>query len=108
MQFEAAKNIFLRACKHSASARTWLGVGIACYRTGETTEAEEALAEANTLNNYDAYAWAYLALVSLRTNRLVEAEHAYKYAVKTGLRDEVLLGEIWQAQAAAGVGNTSA
>ena len=52
------------------------------FQLGELTEAEDALAEANVLNNYDPEVWAYLSLVCLRTARQLEAEQAYKYAVK--------------------------
>lgn len=34
----------------------------------EITEAEDALSEANALNNYNAEVWAYLALVSLKVS----------------------------------------
>lgn len=48
----------------------------------ELSEAEDALAEANILNNTDPEVWAYLSLVCLRTNRQLEAEQSFKYAVK--------------------------
>ena len=46
---------------------TWLGVGIACYRLGDLSQAEDALVEANILNNLDAAVWGYLSLVCLQT-----------------------------------------
>ncbi len=49
---------------------------------GELSEAEDALAEANVLNNTDPEVWAYLSLVCLKTGRELEAEQAYKYAIK--------------------------
>ena len=52
---------------------------------GELSEAEDALAEANILNNSDSEVWAYLSLVCLKTARQFEAEQAYKYAVKVGV-----------------------
>jgi Flp pilus assembly protein TadD len=48
----------------------------------ELGEAEDALSEANILNNADPEVWAYLSLVCLKTGRQLEAEQAYKYAVK--------------------------
>ena len=58
---------------------------------GELSDAEDALAEANILNNSDPEVWAYLALVCLRTRRQFEAEQAYKYAIKVSYR----LADIW-------------
>ena len=45
-------------------------------------DAEDALTEANVLNNLEPEVWAYLCLLCLDTERLVEAEQAYKYTVK--------------------------
>ena len=48
----------------------------------ELSNAEDALSEANILNNTDPEVWAYLSLVCLKTGRQLEAEQAYKYAIK--------------------------
>ena len=45
-------------------------------------EAEDALSEANILNNSDPEVWAYLSMVCLKTGRRLEAEQALKYAIK--------------------------
>lgn len=104
-KFEQAKQQFLMACKRSPSCVSWLGVGISCYRLNELSEAEDALGEANVLNNSDPEVWAYLSLVCLKTGRQLEAEQAYKYAIKLQLDDMDLLDELRTVQEEVGFGN---
>lgn len=96
-EFLKAKDIYLNACTRKASCMTWLGAGIALYRLGEFSEAEQALNEANVLDNHNSMVWTYLALVCLQQKRHLEAEHCYKYAIKTGPLSDDLLSEIKQS-----------
>ncbi|NXR80718.1 CFA70 protein, partial [Pycnonotus jocosus] len=106
-EYGRAKQIYLLACGNSATCLTWLGVGIACYRLGEMLEAEDALSEANALNNANPEVWGYLALICLQGGRQLEAEQCYKYSVKLGLQNEALLEEIRATQHRCGFGDPS-
>ncbi|KAJ3609118.1 hypothetical protein NHX12_023644, partial [Muraenolepis orangiensis] len=106
-QFQSARTTYLKVCASSPSCLTWLGLGIACYRLENLGEAEDALTEANTLNNLNPEVWGYLAMVSLKLGRRVEAEQSYKYAVKLNLQDEPVLREIKELQDQLGFGDPS-
>lgn len=97
-----AKTAYLKVCKLSPSCVTWLGTGISCYRLNELDSAEQALNEANILDNKNPDVWAYLALVCLKKRRHLEAEHCYKYSIKLGVYDEVLIDELKETMTEAG------
>ena len=68
LQYTKAKETYLRACRKTPSSQTWRGVGVACYHLNDLPQAEDALCEANILNNLDSTVWAYLTLVCLKVH----------------------------------------
>ena len=68
-------------------------------------DSEDGLSEANILNNKAPEVWAYLSLICLKTNRPLEAEQAYKYAIKLNLDNQSLLDEIHALQEQVGFGH---
>lgn len=68
-------------------------------------EAKNALCEANILNNKAPEVWAYLSLICLKTNKPLEAEQGYKYAIKLNLDNPELLEEIHLMQETVSFGN---
>lgn len=103
--YAKVRALFLAACHAQPSATTWEGVGIACYHMDNLEDAEVALAESNLYDNRNPTVWGYLALIALRTGRVVEAEEAYKFALTQGLTDSKLLKAIRVLQENTGFGN---
>jgi tetratricopeptide (TPR) repeat protein len=97
-----AKEVFLYACRQAPSCTSWLGAGVACRRLGEMGQAEEALAEANVLNNRHPVVWGQVAMLALQKQRYDEAEQALGQAYKLGLMLSPLLIELSAALHACG------
>jgi tetratricopeptide (TPR) repeat protein len=91
VQVRIAKAMFLKACQVKPTCESWLGVGKACFQLQEYDEAEDALSEANILNNRDSEVWLHLALVSLAIGRKVEAKRTLAQSLRIGVMDFSLL-----------------
>ncbi|KAI9098181.1 hypothetical protein DFS34DRAFT_619887 [Phlyctochytrium arcticum] len=92
-----AKSMYLRACHAGPSAASWLGVGRACLALETWDEAEDALAEANVLNNRNAEVWAHLALLNIKQDRSFESSQCIAQALRLGVRDASVLRSAAQA-----------
>ena len=100
----AAKQVYLMCCGIMPSASVWLGVGKACLKMNNLNEAEEALAEANIIDNRNAQVWGYLALMCLQVEprRDQEADQSLRQAIKLNLMEPALLADIGNAYKDAG------
>ncbi|KAJ1551557.1 Cilia- and flagella-associated protein 70, partial [Nowakowskiella sp. JEL0078] len=101
-RFREARTMYLRACEIDATSKSWLGVGKACLLLTEYEEAEDALSEANVLNNRDSEVWAYLSLLCLTQDRIFEANQAIKQALKLKIKDITVLRKLGEKFCIAG------
>jgi tetratricopeptide (TPR) repeat protein len=83
-------------CRVHNSASLFLQLGASCLRAERLADCEDALVEANLLDNRNAGVWAHLALLCLAygTKRLAEAEAALFQALRLGLDQAPLLREL--------------
>ncbi|EFJ04191.1 hypothetical protein SELMODRAFT_9044, partial [Selaginella moellendorffii] len=91
--FEKARQTFLKGATLFPCSSMWLGAGAAFYKLGDMVNAEIALVEGNLLDSQNFKIWAYLALVSINTSRMEEAEFALHQALKN-IKDAKLLYEV--------------
>ena len=59
-------------------------MGVACYHLNDLAQAEDALCEANILNNLDSTVWAYLTLVCLKVRWNCVNYSVYVLAARLG------------------------
>lgn len=99
---DRAKEVMLRCCAEYTLPTGWLKVGITCLKLNEVEDAEDALQEANVLDNRNPEVWGYLALLFLLNGdqRLHEATHALDEALRCNLRNSGLLRELANAHIA--------
>ena len=96
---QQAKSMFLKECEVNPTAKTWLAVGLSCILLDDKIGAEDSFSvyiylkskEANILNNKDSQVWAYLALLSIKNNKLFEANQYISQALRLGIKDSDIL-----------------
>lgn len=94
-----AKIVFSRCCEESATALSWEGLGLACLQLNEVNEAEDALTQANMMNDKNSYTWGALSLLCLKRSesppgRYVQFRQCLKEAFDLKLDDSYLLMNI--------------
>ena len=86
--YEEAINMMLLGCSVYASCALFLLVGISCLRLDRLQDAEDALEEANLIDNRNADVWAYMTLLCLGDEtgkRLAEGARCLDQVLRLGL-----------------------
>mmetsp|Transcript_24444 Transcript_24444/g.21627 ORF Transcript_24444/g.21627 Transcript_24444/m.21627 type:complete len:284 (+) Transcript_24444:661-1512(+) len=91
-----ARAVLAKSCEMKPnSSISWLGLGIACLRTGEFSEGEQALNQANLYDPLNSEIWGYLALLCLTDGgRVVQAHQAIREMLKCEIKNNTLLEEL--------------
>lgn len=94
--FEEALNAMLYGCSVYPSATLFNLVGICCLRMERLQDAEDALQEANLVDNRNPNVWAYLCVLCLHggSQRMAEAEKSLEQALRLGLTNTAVLREM--------------
>lgn len=91
--------VFKQSCEESPSAFAWQGLGYTCLRLGLYEDAEQALSQANLMDDRNASTWLYLGLLCLYTTtsppgRYVQARQCLVQALQCGANDPDLWLEV--------------
>ena len=95
-RFEEALNAMLFGCSVYPSSTLFNLVGICCLRLERLQDAEDALQEANLIDNRNPNVWAYLCVMCLAggSQRMTEAEKSLEQALRLGLTNTAVLREM--------------
>jgi uncharacterized protein HemY len=61
-----AKTVFLKVCKDRMETTAWIYLGLSFIRLGELAAAEDAISEANILDNTNPLSWALSCMLCLK------------------------------------------
>ena len=97
--FVGAKLLFSKCCESEPSSIAWQGLGLACLNLLELDTAEQALTQANLMNDDNAFTWAALAFLCLKKTeeppgRYFQFRQCLTQALKLGFDDWGLLVNI--------------
>jgi uncharacterized protein HemY len=60
-----ARVVFLKNCKEFTSTTSWMYLGLSLLRLGDLSLAEDALTQANILDNLNPKVWGYMTILCL-------------------------------------------
>ena len=60
-----SKTVFMKVCKERVSTNAWFYLGLSLLRLGELPAAEDAITQANILDNLNPNIWALSAILCL-------------------------------------------
>lgn len=60
-----ARTVFLKCCKERVSTTSWIYLGLSLLRLQEFGQAEDAIAQANILDNINPKVWGYMTILCL-------------------------------------------
>ena len=91
-----AKIVFLKVCKEKISTNAWYYLGLALLRLNELEPAEDAISQANILDNQAPDVWGLNTILCLKygKQRLTQARFCMNEALRLGLKDISVLEEI--------------
>jgi tetratricopeptide (TPR) repeat protein len=91
-----SKIVFLKCCKEFTSTTSWIYLGLSMLRLGEMAKAEDALTQANILDNLNPKVWGYLCVLCLNSGpeRNRQAETSLHEAIRMNLEDFDIFEEI--------------
>lgn len=61
-----AKTVFLKVCKDRMQTTAWIYLGLSFIRLGELAAAEDAISQANILDNTNPLSWALSTILCLK------------------------------------------
>ena len=96
-RYTEALDAMMLGCSVYSSSSLFLLVGICCLRLDRLVDAEDALQEANLLDNRNPEVWAFLSILCLSTggaHRMHEAEKSLEQALRLGLTNASILREL--------------
>lgn len=91
-----AKTVFLKVCKDRMQTTAWIYLGLSFIRLNELAQAEDAISQANILDNTNPMSWALSCMLCLKygKQRLQQARFCMQQSISHGIKDGLILEEV--------------